>query len=220
MVIEMIASLVVVLLSLILGIRLLVRNRKRPRPHTLWYAVGLIVTALAGLPEFWYHAFNSVPQVLWWDYWVTASALVGFLAVGTSFLLSRRFGVASLVTVLGLTVWLAVATVLTAGPAPTSGLETAFRSAPTAAIKLPFLLMNIAGALVIFAGAIYSLIRTRMLYNLWIALGTLSFSAGGALAGLLQFPGVFAFTQIAGIVLLYLGVSQSIKPRKKGSMAA
>lgn len=218
--IEMISSLVVVLLSLVLGIRLLDRNRKRPRPHTLWYAVGLIMTAAAGLPEFWYHAFKSIPTALWWVYWVAASALVGFLAVGTSYLISRRFGVGALVAVLGLTAWLTVATVLTAGPAPTTGLETAFRSAPTAQIKLPFLLMNIAGATVIFAGAIYSLIRTRMLYNLWIALGTLSFSAGGALAGLMNFPGVFAITQILGICLLYLGVSQSIRPRPKSSAAA
>lgn len=216
----MIASLAVVLLSLILGIRLLIRNRTRPRPHTLWYGVGLLVTALAGLPEFWVQAFKSIPTVLWWSYWVAASALVGFLAVGTSYLLSKRFGGVALVTVVLLTIWLAVATVATAGQGPTTGLDTAFRSAPNNFIKLPFLLMNIAGAMVIFVGAIYSLIRTHMLYNLWIALGTLSFSSGGALAGLFNFPVVFAFTQIIGIVLLYVGVSQSIKPRARKSQAA
>ncbi|HEY8346963.1 MAG TPA: hypothetical protein VIL07_06770 [Symbiobacteriaceae bacterium] len=215
-----VASLVVVLLSLILGWRLLSRYRQRPRPHTLWYGVGLIMTALAGLPEFWAQAFGTVPQVLWWIYWVTASALVGFLAVGTSYLLSQRFGGIALATVVALTVWLTVATLLTAGPAPAAELETAFRSAPSPEIKLPFLLMNILGSLIIFGGALYSLIRTRLLYNLWILLGTLSFSAGGAAAGLLEFPGVFAFTQMLGIILLYLGVSQSIKPRQTTSRAA
>lgn len=215
-----VASFVVVILSAVLGWRLLSRYRQRPRPHTLWYGVGLVMAALAGLPEFWANAFGSIPQVLWWVYWVTASALVGFLSVGTSYLLSKRFGQIALVTMVALTVWLTVVTLITAGPAPTTGLDTAFRSAPSSAIKLPFLLMNILGSLIIFGGALYSLIKTRLLYNLWILLGTLSFSAGGAAAGLLDIPGIFAFTQIIGIVLLYIGVSQSIKPRQNVSRAA
>lgn len=214
------ASLFVVLLSLALGWRLLTRNRTRPRPHTLWYGVGLLTAALAALPELWHEAFGGVPTLLWWGYWIAASTLVGFLAVGTSYLLSQRFGGIALITVLLLAVWLAAATVLTAGPAPGAGAETAFRQAPSAAIKLPFLLQNIAGSLVILGGALLSLLRTRALYNLWIALGTLVFSAGGAAAGLLDFPGVFAFTQAAGILLLYLGVSQSIAARPGKSRAA
>ncbi len=199
----LVANLLLVVLSFIMGIRLARQYRLRPRSHTLWYAVGLLLTAAAAFPEVYRGVFGSLPTILWWLYWVAASALVGFLGVGTAYLISPRFGRAALIGAAGLTAALAAATVLTAGPYA----GQAFSSAPTAYIKVPFVIQSSVGALVIFGGAVYSFFRNRGLYNIWIALGALIFSAGGGAAGSGRLPEIFYFTQVLGIILLYVGVT-------------
>lgn len=196
-----------VALSLVMGLRLVRQYQSRPRPHTLWYAIGLLLTALAAGAEVWAQSVGALPTMLWWLYWVSASSLVGFLAVGTAYLLGSRTGHVALALALVLTAWLAAAVVATAGVGPSLVAESTLTKAPNATIKLPFLLQNILGALLILGGALWSYIRTRAPHNLLIALGTLVFSSGGAVAGFLHIPAFFYFTQSVGIVLLYLGVS-------------
>ncbi|HLN60716.1 MAG TPA: hypothetical protein VK464_04120 [Symbiobacteriaceae bacterium] len=217
---SLVANSLLVILSLALGLRLLKRYKDRPRPHTLWYAVGLLLTAVAALPELYLQAAGSLVTPLWWLYWMTASSLVGFLAVGTAYLLAPRVGQVTLGLVYALVLWLVAVTIMTAGPAPVGVTHETLNHAPTVAVKIPFLIQNIAGSMLILIGAAYSYIRTRALYNVWIALGTIVFASGGASAGLLDFPGVFYFTQTAGIILLYLGVSQSVAPRPQPKPAA
>ncbi|MDF2630037.1 MAG: hypothetical protein K0R39_3868 [Symbiobacteriaceae bacterium] len=205
----LVASILLILLSLVMGVRLLRQYSARPRPHTLWYAVGLLLTALAAFPEFYIRLTNGLVTPLWWLYWVAASALVGYLAVGTAYLISPTAGKVTLTAISLLTLWLAIATVMTAGPAPdTTTVETLSR-APNGTIKLPFALQSSIGGMLILFGALWSYYKTRYVSNLYIALGALFFSAGGALAGLVAFPGVFALTQSAGIIALYVGVTQS-----------
>lgn len=212
----LVANMVLVGLSLFLGIRLLRQYATRPRAHTRWYAVGLLLTAVAAFPELYYELTGQVPTALWWLYWSAASSLVGFLAVGTAYLFSPRFGQVTLAAAALLSLWVATATVLTAGAGPATLSESIFHKAPTAAIKLPFLLQNIGGSLVIFAGALLSFIRTRGLYALLIALGTLVFASGGWAAGNTQAGFIFAVTQTAGITLLYAGVALSLRQPKEG----
>jgi hypothetical protein len=208
----LVANVTLVGLSLILGIRLLRQYAVRPRAHTLWYAIGLLLTAVAATPELYHELTNQVPTALWWLYWASASSLVGFLSVGTAYLMSPRFGRAALAAVALLTLWVAVATVMTAGAGPGPDM---FHKAPTTAVKIPFLIQNIGGSLVILAGAVISYIRTRGLYALLIALGTLVFASGGSAAGNTPFAFIFAFTQTIGIILLYAGVALSLRPPKK-----
>ncbi|MEW8978073.1 MAG: hypothetical protein AB2385_06675 [Symbiobacterium sp.] len=209
-----IANTVLVVLSLLLGGRLLFHYARRPRPHSLWYGVGLILIACAAFPELYFELTGQIPTALWWLYWSTASGCVAYLSVGSAYLLHQRFGQVSLAVMVALTVWVAAATLLTGGTGPAVVATEAFRSAPTAAIKLPFLLQNIGGSLIILAGALISFVRTRAAFTLLIALGTFVFASGGAAAGLMEFSQIFAFTQTAGILLLYAGVSLSLRPRK------
>lgn len=211
----LVANTLLVGLSLILGIRLLRQYASRPRPHTLWYAVGLLLTAVAAFPELYYRLTDQVPTLLWWLYWASASSLVGFLAAGTAYLFSLRFGQVTLSLAVLLTLWVAAATFLTAGTGPAAFANTTFHKAPTAAIKLPFLVQNIGGSLVIFVGALLSFLKTRGLYAVLIALGTLVFASGGSAAGNTEYGFIFAFTQAAGIVLLYAGVALSLRPPKR-----
>lgn len=207
----MVANVTLIVLSLILGIKLLRTYSTRPRPHTLWYAVGLLITAVAAFPELYYELTGAVPTALWWVYWSTASSLVGFLSVGTAYLISPRLGRIALTVVLATTAWVAVATILYAGAGP--GPEM-FRQAPNGYVKLPFLLQNIGGSLLILVGALISFIKTRGLFAILIAAGTFVFAAGGGASGLMQYAQIFAFTQTAGILLLYAGVSLSLRPPK------
>lgn len=215
----LVANSLLVALSLAMGVRLLRQNAARPRAHTLWYAVGLLLTAVAAAPELCIKLADGLVTPLWWLYWVAASSLVGFLAVGTAYLIGPRWGKVSLVVVCLLTAWLAVMTVATAGPAPALVTEVTLSKAPNGMIKLPFLLQNIAGALLILGGALWSFYKTRGVSNLFIALGTMVFSAGGAAAGILKFPGVFYLTQTAGIILLYAGVTQAGARRPNRTVA-
>ncbi|HWI64126.1 MAG TPA: hypothetical protein VNT75_19995 [Symbiobacteriaceae bacterium] len=210
----LVANGLLVILSLVMGIRLLRQYAARARAHTLWYAVGLLLTAAAALPELYVKLTGGLVTPLWWLYWIAASTLVGCLAVGTAYLLSPTWGKVTLTAVAVLAAWLAVATIATAGPAPAGFTEATLSKAPNAIIKAPFLIQNIAGALLILGGALWSFYRTRSVYALFIAFGTMVFSAGGAAAGLLKFPGVFYLTQTAGIILLYAGVTQSGAPRR------
>lgn len=206
-----VASIALIGLSLILGIKLLRMYMARPRPHTLWYAVGLLITAVAACPELYFELTGNVPTALWWLYWSTGSSLVGFLSVGTAYLISPRAGKIALGVVLATTAWVVVATILYAGVEPGPAM---FRQAPNGYVKLPFLLQNIGGSLLILVGALLSFIKTRGLYAILIAAGTFVFAAGGGASGLMQYSQIFAFTQTAGILLLYAGVSLSLRPPK------
>lgn len=210
------ANVVLVGLSLILGLRLLRHYATRPRAHTLWYAIGLLLIAVAAFPELYFALTRQVPTLLWWLYWASASSLVGFLAVGTAFLMSRGIGKATLGAVVVLTLWVVLATLLTAGAGPAEIGPEIFRKSPTTAIKLPFLLQNIGGSLIILIGATVSFVKTRAFYAVLIALGTLVFAAGGGAAGLTEYAHVFAFTQTGGIILLYAGVSLSLQGPRQG----
>lgn len=198
-----------------MGIQLLGQYRRRRRIYTLWYAVGILLTAVAVAPDIYRKLTDTLPTGLWWIYWICGSATVGFLAVGTGYLLSRRVGRVTLAAVVLLSVWLTIATITTAGAGPTSLTTEAFSRAPTAAIKLPFLIQNIAGSLLIIGGALVSFIRTRGWYNLWIAGGTIVFGAGGTASGLLTYSQIFYFTQVVGVVLLCVGVvlAERARPR-------
>lgn len=211
----LVANIILVVLSLAMGIRLLQQYGKRKRPHSLWYGVGLVLAALAAFVEVYRGLTNTVPTPLWWIYWVAASALVGYLAVGTAYLMSPKMGRVTLTVVTVLTVILAAATVLTAGPGPTVLTAETLSKAPTVQVKIPFLILNIAGSLLILVGTLTSFIKFRVMYPLWIALGTLIFASGGAASGLLAYSNIFYFTQTLGIIVLYIGVSGSMAPKKK-----
>jgi len=215
----LVANTTLVLLALLMGIRVLRQYAARGRAHSLWYGVGLLLTAAAATPEVVRELTGGLPTTLWWLYWCAASATVGFLAVGTAYLLSANIGRWSLIAVLILTGAVVMATVLTAGPSPAVLSDATFAKAPTGWIKAPFLIQNIAGSLMILAGAAISFLKTRSWYNVWIALGTLLFAAGGASAGLLKYSSLFYFTQTAGIVVLYLGVTGSARPRLEQAKA-
>lgn len=215
----LVANITLVLLSMLMGIRILRLYAVRRRAHSLWYGVGLILTAIAATPEVVRELTNALPTPLWWLYWSAASATVGFLAAGTAYLLSPRIGQVTLIAVCILSVGVVLATVLTAGPSPAELTDAVFAKAPTGWIKAPFLIQNIAGSLVILTGAAVSFLRTRAWYNVWIVLGTLLFAAGGTSAGLLKYSSLFYFTQTAGILVLYLGVTESAKPRVSQTQA-
>lgn len=210
-----VASAVLVGLSLLLGIRLLRQYVTRPRPHTLWYAIGLLLIVVAATPELYFELTGQVPTFLWWLYWISGGSLVGFLAVGTAYLMSPRFGHVVLAAVVFTTLWVSVATVLTAGSGPAMVGNEMFRSAPTTDIKRPFLLLSIGGALLLLVGAVLSYIRTRGMYAVLIALGTLVFAGGHSAASRGNMVELFVFAQTAGILLLYAGVSLSLRPPRK-----
>lgn len=210
----LLANVLLVGLSLVLGARLVRQYRVRSRPHTLWYAVGLILVAAAAFPEVYRELTGTLPTALWWLYWSTGSSAVAYLGVGSAYLISPRVGQVSLVGFTVASIAAVVATVLTAGSGPAVFTADMLAKSPTVAIKVPFLINSIGGSLIIFGCAVWSYIKTRAMFAVWIALGTLVFAAGGTSSGLLMYSQVFYFTQTVGILLLYLGVASSLNFRQ------
>ncbi len=85
-------------------------------------------------------------------------------------------------------------------------------------IGIYFALLSGIGAMALFLGALYSWYRSRLSYNLWIALGALVFSMGGAIGKYLGIYQLFYLFQAIGSVVLYYGIVASFSVRTTSSL--
>lgn len=220
-----IASTMTSVVAWILAVQLGLRYLRRRRMHTLLYAVSLGLFALAAAADAVAHVAGAIPVVLFRLYWFAAAGLVGMMALGTGTLivpftdpdwlgrLGRGLTLAAMAAVTGLLLWLLAAVLLMPvtpeqlihGP----GVLTKAPPGP----KAPFVLTNIVGTLLIFAGALWSYWKVRAGYTLLIALGALVFALGGTAASL-GGELLFYSSQILGTLVLYTGVSGSLQPRR------
>lgn len=223
-----VASAVTALVSLVLAVRLGQRFWQRRRLHSLLYALGLALAAVAAGADFAALTAGRWPVAAYRLYWFSASALVGLMGMGSGLLvmalLSQQRVARSLMAVVNgalalLVVWLAAAAATFAiNPELLAAAGELATRAP-AGVKLPFVLTSSIGALVIFGGAIWSWWKSRRSYNLLIALGTLFFAAGGAAGNLGGVAGFYG-AHLLGSIILYLGVAGSLEPRPQSGPSA
>jgi peptidoglycan/LPS O-acetylase OafA/YrhL len=190
--------------------------QKRRKPHQAAWSVGLLFYAAAAVMEFWSSYTNAWNQTAYRIYIVLAASLVGFLGLGTLYLLTRRriwghmYLAFTLVCLIVFLVGVFTAPLdgsrlqpgITVGGAPLGGSLTFPR-----VMSFPF---NIPGSIFLIGGALLSvwrfLRRSEFAYRMWanilIALGAILIAFVGSRARLGTTTGLYPAEMVASALLL------------------
>jgi len=194
---------------------------KRRRPHQAAWAAGMLLYTVAAILEAWSEYADSWNPTVYRIYIVLAASLVGFLGLGTLYLVSRRriWGHAYLAFVLVcMAIFFAGTFTVSLDTMKLVPGITVGGQALGASMSFPRLMslpLNITGSIFLFGGAIYSIWRFvrrrefayRMWANVLIALGAglLAFVGSrariGSTAGLYPAEMVGAGLMLAGFLL-------------------
>jgi len=196
----------------------------RRKIHQAIWTIAMALFAIAALMEYLANPNILGPSAtLIKIYYVSAAPLVGLLGSGVLYLLVRR-KIAHIY--LGIVIILTL--VLLVGGTSTDlseeaiteafqlNLPEAFREAiglfPFVTARLPSILLNITGGILLIGGALFSfIIDMRKTYNIPLILGGLFPSLGGFLLGIMGNADIFFEFELAGTVFLFLGFVMSIK---------
>jgi hypothetical protein len=188
----------------------------RHRMHQLAWSIGLLLYAIAAAMEAWSEASGSWEPFVYRIYIVIAASLVGFLGLGTLYLVARkrRWGdyyfvfllVCMVVFFIGtFTVQLDMATLV---PGITVGGQALGESLSFP--RMMSLPINITGTILLFGGALWSIIRFarkrefgyRVWANVLIAAGAMVLAAVGSRARLGTTAGLYPAEMVGAALML------------------
>lgn len=199
------------------GLVLSLWAKRRKRHQALW-AAALLLFALASAIEVQAY-LGAWGAATYKAYFVITAVMVGLMAAGTGYLVSRRLGdvVAVYVFVLGFA--MAVFVGFAAADAARLADASASGAVPTqvlGSVRLFHPLLDVPAALLLIAAPLLNWWRTRAAATLLIALGAVVFTvmhslASGAQTGAVALTGaaVFSAGTLAGVVLLFAGYVKS-----------
>ena len=195
----------------------------RRHPALLAWAVALFIFAIASGCDFLgsisgWTAFTSKLYYL-----CGATVVVGYLGLGTLYLLApRRLARAWLVAMLLIT---ALAAVLLARSGMDRGALASGAGPGWKAIQKPALLTVLAiavssiGTIILVGGAVYSAVFRRLpLANILIAAGTLIVAGGSSLSNLGRYE-LQSIGQAAGIIVMFAGFLLTMSGSRKAAAA-
>lgn len=195
---------------------------QRRKPHQLAWFAGFAMYAAAAFMEAYSGYVNGWNPTVYRVYIVLAASLVGFLGLGTVYLVFRRriWGDAFLVFNLVFFVLFLYGT-FTVKLLPNSLVAGIAVGGKPLGPALSFpraygFFFNIPGTIALFGGAIYSIIRFarkaeyryRAWANTWIALGTLVIAGAGSAARAGSTVGLYP-GEMVGETLLFIGFLQA-----------
>jgi len=188
----------------------------RHRMHQLAWSIGLLLYAIAAAMEAWSEASGSWEPFVYRIYIVIAASLVGFLGLGTLYLVARkrRWGdyyfvfllVCMVVFFIGtFTVQLDMAMLV---PGITVGGQALGESLSFP--RMMSLPINITGTILLFGGALWSVIRFarkrefgyRVWANVLIAAGAMVLAAVGSRARLGTTAGLYPAEMVGAALML------------------
>jgi NADH:ubiquinone oxidoreductase subunit K len=189
---------------------------QRRRMHQLAWAVGLLLYAVAAAMEAWSESSGSWAPTVYRIYIVIAASLVGFLGLGTLYLVARRrrWGDYYFIFLVACMVVFFVGTFTTdldlsrLVPGITVGGQALGESLSFPRImSLP---INITGTILLFGGALWSIIRFigkrdyayRVWANVLIAAGAALLAALGSRARLGETAGLYPAEMVAAALML------------------
>jgi len=220
------------LVGAVFAASVLLQYWRRRKPYQLFWGAGLLLFTLATSME-------AVSELAGWSegtyrvYYAFAPSLVGFLGLGSVFLLSSKAGRYFALYILPLFALFAVlvgtaavatgnfayaspaafqagsacapgaAVTLADGRAFTCGLPIGGAAMPSY-VRIMSPLFTIPGSIALIGIAGYSFWKGRGAFNIPIALGAVVIALGGVLARFGE-PGLLYATELAGIALMYLG---------------
>jgi len=211
---------------------LLVRQYlQRRKPHQLAWAVGFLMYAAAAAMESYSGYVDGWDPTVYRVYIVLAASLVGFLGLGTVYLVLRRpvWGHAYLVfNLVFLALFLYGAFTVTLVPdSLVAGISVGGKplGAPLSFPRAYGFFFNIPGTVALLGGSAYSILkfirkpeyRYRAWANVWIILGTLVIAGAGSMARTGRTVGLYP-AEMAGAALLLIGFLQA-STLEKGARA-
>ena len=209
-----VSSGIVMLFMLILAVLLTRHYLLKHRAFTFWWSVAFWLAFIAAITDFISYILQGWSLLQYRAYLFSAATLVAYMGAGTVYLFSQKLGriYVCLMSII------ALAMMYTLSITPVQGIlnmpagEQAQGFVPEG-IGIYFALLSGIGAMALFLGALYSWYRSRLSFNLWIALGALVFSAGGAVGKYLDIYQLFYLLQAIGSVVLYYGIVSSFSAR-------
>lgn len=219
--IDVVASLVAVVTSSVLSLRVLNQYRRRGRPYQLAWAVALVLFALAAACQFYGQIAGWSPDL--YRLWYLSGAILAaaYLGQGELYLFApRRVADATSVVLLLASVYAVLAVrqaPIDLGLALSGGVASGLGMPPGVRLLTPFL--NGYGTTVLLGGVIRSVSSflwnggsgQRAMGTGLIGAGAVVVAAGGTLARL-GIPGVLYSAEAAGIVMIYTGFVLTTRP--------
>lgn len=195
---------------------LLAQWYKRRKPHQLAWAVGFLFYAVAAVMEAYSEATNSWDPTVYRIYIVLAASLVGFLGLGTLYLITKRrmwghgYLVINLILLAVFFYGTFTADLLMDQLVPgitVGGTALGAGSSFPRIMSLPF---NIPGTLLLLGGSAWSIkrfwkkkeYRYRAWANVLIIIGTLLIAGAGSMARAGVTAGLYPAEMVASAILL------------------
>jgi len=216
--------LITTIVALTFTILLLWQFLNRKKIHQVIWAIAMALFAVAALMEFLANPdISGASGTLIKIYYASAAPLVGLLGSGMLYLLVPR-KIAHIY--LGIVIMLALA--LLVGVLSThlsevaiseafqlslpEGFRGAVRLFPFLTARLPSILLNITGGILLIGGALFSFITDmRKTYNIPLMMGGLFPSLGGFLLGIMDNADIFFEFELIGTIFLFLGFIMSMR---------
>lgn len=196
----------------------------RRKIHQILWTIAMALFAIAAMMEYLANPDVIGPSAMLIKiYYISAAPLVGLLGAGVLYLLVRRkianiyLGVviilASILLIGGLSTDLNEEVIANAFQGSlTEGFSESVDLFPFAIARLPSILLNSTGGLLLIGGAMFSFVKNRKLkYNIPLILGGVFPSLGGFLLGIMKNEDVFFEFELAGTIFLFLGFVMSIR---------
>ncbi len=189
---------------------------RRRKPHQMAWAFGFLLYAVAAFMEFYSEYTQNWDPTVYRFYIVFAASMVGFLGLGTLYLVTRKrtWGhvyLAFNLVMLAIFLWGAFTTELDyAALQPGIVVGGAGLGAAGSFPRIMSLAFNIPGTLLLIGGSTYSIIRFwpkkayryRAWANVLIIIGTLAIAGAGSMARAGVTQGLYFAEMIASAVLL------------------
>lgn len=177
--------------------------------HMLW-SIGMFLWALSDFTQL-YALLAGWTVLIYLAYFFSSIMLAGFLGAGTLYLVKPEGKIPLLYVWFNVIAAIALIITLSITPVNTAALQTAVTGAngisglsnDIAAI------VNVPALITFVGGALYSFVRWRKLYALFIAIGGAVPAVGGSFAAI-AIPALLPYTDFIGIIFLGIGFSLSL----------
>ncbi len=218
------------LIGIVFSALLLRQYLQRRKPHQLAWFVGFMMYALAAAMESYSGYVDGWNPLIYRIYIVLAASLVGFLGLGSVYLVLRRPIWGHVFLIFNIVFFaLFLYGTLTATLVPDSlvaGIAVGGKplGPPLSFPRAYAFFFNIPGTIALLGGAVYSIVRFaakreyryRVWANVWIALGTLVIAGAGSMARTGRTTGLYP-AEMIGETLLFVGFLQA-STLQKGAM--
>lgn len=209
----------------------LVQYFERRKIHQFLWAFAMVLYSVSAYIEYLANADVLGPgTVLIKIYYASAAPLVGFIGAGVLYLLVRKkWADMYLYAVVALSATL-MAGAVTAdisqeaanesfGRGLHEGFKSVVKSFPFLQGRLPSIILNASGGMLLIGGAAYSFLRDmKRTYNIFLLVGGLMPAVRGTLFGIFQDPSIFFELELGGTVFLFLGFGLSMRYLKVADM--